>query len=93
MKTPAADKQIIFNPELAHQVNGSWYTTYNNFFQGYEGLATDASLLWYGESDLTSSSWATYCTIDNEIAMTLKAGDHVAVTVNAASKGVEVMVL
>lgn len=29
----------------------------------------------------------------NETAMTLKAGDRVAVTVNAASKGVEVMVL
>ena len=36
VKTPAADKQIVFNPELAHQVNGSWYTTYNNFFQDYE---------------------------------------------------------
>jgi len=86
VKTAAVDKQIVYNPELAHQVNGSWYTTYNTFFKGYEGLSTEESLLWYGESDLTASSWSQYCTIDNARALTLEAGDQIAVTVSAASK-------
>ena len=86
LKTPGADKQIVFNPELLHQVNNQWSTTYNNFFKGYEGLSTDETLLWYGESDLTSSSWGTYCTLEESKWSQLKAGDRVAVTVTSASK-------
>ena len=86
LKTPAADKEIVFNPELLHQVNNQWSTTYNNFFMGYEGLSTDETLLWYGESDLTSSSWGTYCTLEESKWSQLKAGDRVAVTVTSASK-------
>ena len=33
--TPAADKQIVFNPELQHQTNNDWYTTYMAFFKKY----------------------------------------------------------
>jgi cephalosporin-C deacetylase len=38
--TPVADKQLVINPELQHQVNYSgadnWYTVYMNFFKKYE---------------------------------------------------------
>lgn len=88
VKTPAADKQIVYNPELQHAVNGQWYTTYNSFFNGYEGLSTGETLLWYGESDLTSRSWGTYCTLEESRWSQLKAGDRVAVTVTNASKSV-----
>ncbi|MBQ7258893.1 MAG: acetylxylan esterase [Paludibacteraceae bacterium] len=43
-------------------------------------------VLWSGEADLTESSWSQYCTIDAEKALTLQAGDRVAVTVASASK-------
>ena len=44
-------------------------------------------VLWEGTSDLTSSTWSSYCTIDNDKALTLEAGDRIAITVSGASKG------
>ena len=32
-------KQIVYNPELLHQVADNWYTTYMNFFKNYETAA------------------------------------------------------
>ena len=33
--TPAADKQIVYNPELQHQTNSDWNDTYMSFFKQY----------------------------------------------------------
>ena len=35
VQTPAADKQVVFNPELQHATNGEWNTTFMNFFKNY----------------------------------------------------------
>ena len=47
-----------------------------------ESGTPDQNVLWEGTSDLTSSNWDTYCTIDNDKALTLKAGDRITVTVS-----------
>lgn len=50
VQTAAADKQIVFNPELGHQVNSEWYTTYNAFFGNYAVSSgnEDAEVIWEG---------------------------------------------
>ena len=85
--TALTDKKIVFNAELAHQVNDQWFTNYNNFFKKYENtFESNKDVLWEGISNQTNNSWTTYCTIDSDKAKTLKAGDRVAVTVSASSK-------
>ena len=34
--TATSDKQIVFNPELQHQVASDWFTTYMTFFKKYQ---------------------------------------------------------
>ena len=43
--TPAADKQVVYNAELQHQVNGDWYNTYMTFFENYK-TTEDVELIW-----------------------------------------------
>ena len=43
--TPAVDKQIVYNPELQHQTNSQWNTTFMTFFKKYmkDGVPGDAN--------------------------------------------------
>ena len=57
--TAEADKQIVFNAELQHQVNSDWYTTYMNFFDSYAPTASeDAEVIWEGTQ--ATGNWADY---------------------------------
>ena len=83
VKTPAADKQIVFNPELAHQVNGSWYTTYNNFFQGYEVDENgEHSMTLWENAEGVAINWngSSNASITALACSKAKAGDYIQVT-------------
>jgi cephalosporin-C deacetylase len=59
LQTPAADKRIIFNPELGHQVNGEWYTTYNAFFASYAPAEENVETIWEG-TETIDNTWTQY---------------------------------
>ena len=85
LKTPAADKQIVFNAELGHQVNSSWYTTYNNFFQEYEVDENGehvTTLIDVSDSPV-AINWSKEAskTVAASAFAKAKAGDYIQVTV------------
>ena len=59
--TAEADKQIVYNPELQHQTNSDWFTTYMNFFENYTTPSTDENVetIWEGSQTL-DNSWGQY---------------------------------
>jgi cephalosporin-C deacetylase len=54
--TDEADKQIIYNAELQHQVNGEWYSTYMAFFDNYAAsTGDDSENIWTGS--ISTGDW------------------------------------
>jgi cephalosporin-C deacetylase len=58
VQTAEADKQMVYNPELQHQVNGDWYTTYMAFFDNYAVNREDAETVWEGSQ--ATGNWENY---------------------------------
>ena len=83
--TAAADKQIVFNPELQHQVNGQWFTIYNTFFQNYEVNANGehvTTLIDVSDSPV-EINWSKEDskTVAASAFANAKAGDYILLTV------------
>ena len=83
VKTPAADKEIVFNAELLHQVNASWSTTYNTFLQSYEvdENGEHSTTLWEGDATAINWSAKTETTIAASALAKAHVGDYIQVTV------------
>ena len=91
--TPAADRQIVFNAELGHQVNSSWNTTYTTFFKNYEtaGSSEDAVTIWEGSQP--TDDWTGYVNLgwnDRGSLSQAMMTDVVRVTFTTAAEGAQI---
>lgn len=84
----AADKQIVYNPELAHAANSEWYATYNAFFKAYEtgsasGTKTiDVTTVLY-EGTTALNNWHRNYEQSASVINSLQEGDVLTVHVSA----------
>ena len=82
--TANVKKQIVYNPELKHQVNSQWATTYNSFFyQAQDGYFLKDNEEYLNTDEITFQSWKADFTVPTAIAQTLQVGDKITVTVTA----------
>ena len=82
--TADVKKQIVYNPELKHQVNGQWATTYNSFFyQAQDGYFLKDNEEYLNTEEITFQSWKADYTVPTAIVQTLQVGDKITVTVTA----------
>ena len=89
--TPAADKQIIYNPELLHQTPSNWFSTYMSFFQNYATPAEDVVTIWEptAENPLQSNDWNNWAVASydkkGELA-NVRMNDIIRVTIAATDE-------
>ena len=89
--TSAADKQVVYNAELKHQVNDEWYDTYMDFFESYQTKEEDVDVLWTGSvstgnwEETVNLSWDKKGKLENAL-MT----DQIRVTLTTTAEGAQV---
>lgn len=91
VQTAAADKQIVYNPELGHQVNGDWYTTYMDFFDTYAASDEDVETIWEGSQ--ATGNWESYVNLsyDNKEGLAdARMTDIVRITLTTTDEGAQI---
>ena len=91
VQTAEADKQIVYNPELQHQVNGDWYTTYMAFFDNYAVNNEEAETIWEGTQ--ATGNWESYVNLsyDNKEGLAnAYMTDIIRVTLITTDEGAQV---
>ena len=91
LQTAEADKQIVYNAELYHQVNGEWFTTYSNFFESYETVE-DAEVIWSGSVTL-DDTWSQYKALsynDRAGLANARMTDVIRVTLTTTAEGAQI---
>ena len=89
--TAEADKQIVYNPELQHQTNSDWYTTYMTFFQNYKSVDENAEIIW--EGTVSTGNWESYVDLSytkrDELA-NARMTDVVRITFTTTDEGAQI---
>lgn len=91
VQTAETDKQIVYNPELQHQVNGDWYTTYMAFFDNYAVNNEEAETIWEGTQ--ATGNWESYVNLsyDNKEGLAnAYMTDIIRVTLITTDEGAQV---
>ena len=91
VQTADADKQIVYNPELGHQVNGDWYTTYMDFFDTYAASDEDVETIWEGSQ--ATGNWESYVNLsyDNKEGLAdARMTDIVRITLTTTDEGAQI---
>ena len=89
--TAEADKQIVYNPELQHQTNSDWYSTYMTFFQNYKSSDEDAETIWEGTQTL-DDTWTQYLALsynDRAGLANARMTDVIRITLTTTAEGAQ----
>ena len=77
-------KKIYYNPELAHQVAGTWNNDLMSFFQqAQEDNFLKDNEEYLNTEEITFGSWNVAYTVPTATVQTLKVGDKLTITVTA----------
>lgn len=76
------EKRVVFNPELGHQVNSSWYDTYMSFFtQASEGKFLADNEDYLNTAEITTEAWKQAFVFPTSVVETLAVGDKITYTI------------